>query len=363
MQATTTNNGGLLQRVLNHPWIERETLSFHLSAINPLWSLTDCRARIVEIRDETHDTKSFVLEAGSWWTGFRAGQNLGVAIEIDGVTHRRRYSISSCESGARRFTITTKRVLDGRVSNWMHDHLQAGDVLNLAPVAGDFVLPQSLPPALLMLAAGSGITPLMSQVRSLLAGGYGGQLRFVHYVRTPQDRIFGAELEELADQHANLDVQWCCEDDGQGGGAERFSPEQLTKRVANYPEMHTLLCGPAGFMAAVRDHWQELGRSDQLQFEYFGTPPVARKGAAANISLLRQQREFTGGAQGTLLEALEAAGESPAYGCRMGICHSCKCRKTSGQVRNLLTGAVSADPDQDIQLCISVAESDIELDY
>ena len=64
-----------------------------------------------------------------------------------------------------------------------------------------------------------------------------------------------------------------------------------------------------------------------------------------------------------LLEALEAAGETPQHGCRMGVCHECKCRKTSGAVRNVLTGEVS-EGEEDIQLCISVAaSSDVKLDY
>lgn len=352
------------------PLLGHTGLGYYLEELNPLWSMTDLRARVLMVVKETHDTRTFLLRPNRHWNGFLAGQNVGVNVEIDGVTHRRRYSMSSVQmepGGKSTFTITVKRVTEGRVSNWLHDNVQAGDVLDLSPPAGDFVLPEALPEKFLMLAAGSGITPLMSQLRTLLANGYEGSIEFINYVRSPGDHIFGAQLTSLATEYPNLKVTWCEENDGQGGEPERFSPEQILRRVPDYQDRHTMLCGPAGFMAAVREHWENQNLTDQLQFEYFGAPPVARSAANSDrevaVTLGRKAKSLNAQADQSLLEALEGAGETPVYGCRMGICHECSCKKTSGVVRNALTGELSTNSEENIQLCISVAESDVVLDY
>lgn len=345
--------------------VEQPVMSYYLQDINPLWSLNDLRARVVEVIDETHDAKTFVLRPSWRWAGFVAGQNIGVNVEIDGVTQRRRYSMSCGQQQQGTFQITVKRVEGGRVSNWLHDNVQAGDVLNLAAPAGDFVMPEQAPQKILLLGGGSGITPLMSQLQTLLDADFAGDIVLLYFVRSPADRIFGERLDKLAAEHPNLQVQWCFEDDGQGSKPERFSAKQIAKRVADYQEREAFLCGPAGFMAAVREHWDKQGLSEKLAFEYFGAPPVATvgdEGVVAEVTLAKKARDLTAKPNQNLLEALEEAGETPVYGCRMGICHECKCHKTSGAVRNVLTGEVTTG-DEDIQLCISVPASDLALDY
>jgi ferredoxin len=82
---------------------------------------------------------------------------------------------------------------------------------------------------------------------------------------------------------------------------------------------------------------------------------------AVAITLARSGSTIAPNGAGTVLEQLERGGANPAFGCRMGICQTCKCRKQSGTVRNLVTGVVSSEPDEDIQPCISLALSDLEL--
>ncbi len=357
------------QRLLRHPWLDGPALSFFLEELNPMWSLVESQARVRAIHRETHDTLSIELVPGWGWPGFIAGQHVGVAVEINGISHRRRYSISSGPQARRRdtFTITVKREPGGKVSNWLHDQLRPGDRLRVAPPDGDFILPQPAPRDLLMLAAGSGITPLMAQLRALLASEHAGSIVLLHYLRSAEDRIFAGELESLQARHPNLQVLWCLES-SRDQSAERFSPAQIAVRVPDYAQRHTLLCGPAGFMAAIRQHWDERQLNARLQFEYFGQvpalhPPTRHTDAHHPVELAGRRRHLQVGAQQPLLVALEAGGESPPYGCRQGICQSCKCRKRSGQVRNLITGQVSREPDEDIQLCISAAESALVLDY
>ncbi len=359
-----TTEHGWLGRLVRHPLVDTPALSFYLEEINPLWSLTETRARVERVVDETHDTRSFHLKAGRGWNGFRAGQHVGIHVEIDGVRYQRRYSFSCAESAGNRFRITVKRVPGGRVSNWLHDHVKAGDVITVSPASGDFVLDQEVPKKLLLLSAGSGITPVASLLHTLLEGGYDGNIRFVHYARTSRDLILGDELRELARNHPNLEITNLCADEGEQG---QISAGAISKLVPDFGERLTYLCGPAGFMEIAREIWQKSGSSDHLRFEYFGSPTVRIEndgnGVDATVRLAKQQASVNAAAGSTLLEALEEAGQEPKYGCRIGICQSCRCRKNSGVVRNLVTGEVSAEPQQEIQLCISAAESEVELEF
>jgi ferredoxin-NADP reductase len=131
---------------------------FWMQKLDPAWSLRELRARVVDVIDETHDVKTFVLAPNQHWRGHRAGQHTMIEVEIGGARVRRCYSISSAP-GERFICITVKRQPGGKVSGWLHDNLRRGDVVGLSPAAGDLVLPAGAEP-LLMHAGGTGITPL-----------------------------------------------------------------------------------------------------------------------------------------------------------------------------------------------------------
>jgi ferredoxin-NADP reductase len=167
--------------------------------------LEGSRRRVLAVVDETADTKTFVLRPNRNWPGFRAGQHVGVEVEIDGVRHQRRYSLSSAPSARRVIAITVKRQPGGKVSPWLHDRVRAGDVVGLEPPAGTFTLPTPLPERLLMVSAGSGITPVMAMLRDLAASP-ALDVVFVHVARRPDDAIFAAELARLASSRPGLTV-------------------------------------------------------------------------------------------------------------------------------------------------------------
>jgi len=336
---------------------------FWLGELDGTWSLGEIRARVAAVIAETPDAKTFVLRPNGAWRAHRAGQHTTIEVEIDGVRVRRCYSLSSAPADALP-AITVKRARGGRVSGWLHDHLRPGDVVRVSPAAGDFVLPEPVPRKLLMLSGGSGITPLMSMVRDLAARDRVPDLVFVHHDRSAKDVIFGRALAELAADHTSLRIVSCLADGTPGPG--RFDEAQLRRLVPDFAERETFLCGPSGLMARVERLWADAGAAGALHLERF-VPPAARApledhdgGTPVSVMLTESGRSFTA-ASGTLLEQLERAGERPRFGCRMGICQTCKCRKRTGCVENLLTGAVSSEPDEDIQPCISVARSDLEL--
>ncbi len=338
-------------------------VDFWLGELNPTWSLVEIRARVAAVVVETSDTRTFVLRPNGAWRGHRAGQHTTIEVEIGGVRVRRCYSLSSAPSD-KLPAITVKRLPGGRVSGWLHDQVRPGHLLRLAPAAGDFRLPEPTPHKLLMLSGGSGITPLMSMLRDLATRGDIRDLVFVHHARSVKDVIFRGALTELAARHAGLRLILCLSDGTSGPG--RFDEAQLRRLVPDFAERDAFLCGPPGLVERVDRLWARAGAAARLSHEHFVAPAVrlraaGREGEApVSVRLTRSGRSFTA-ASGTLLEQLEYAGEHPRFGCRMGICQTCKCRKRTGSVENLLTGAVSHEPDEDIQLCISAARSDLEL--
>jgi ferredoxin-NADP reductase len=333
-----------------------------LGEIDPLLSLHEIRARVLEVIEETADTKTFVLQPNAAWRGHRAGQHTLVEVEIDGVRVRRCYSISSAPGDAL-VSITVKRMPEGRVSTWLHEQVRAGQILRLGAPAGDFVLPATAPEKLLLLSGGSGITPLMSILRNLAARDAIDDLVFVHHARSRADVIFGNELAELAACHTGLRLLLCLDDDA--STPRGFDETHFAELVPDFAERSTFLCGPGPLMDRAQRLWESVGASELLERERF-TPalrlvPPASSANAVQVRLTRSGRDVVAEGEGSLLEQLERAGERPAHGCRIGICHSCKCRKQSGAVQNLVTGEVSSEPDQEIQLCISVPRSDLEL--
>jgi ferredoxin-NADP reductase len=329
-----------------------------LAQVHPTWALGRIKARVRRVIVETPDTRTFVLAPNRNWPGFRAGQHVGVEVEIAGVRHQRRYSLSSAP-GARVVAITVKRQAHGKVSSWLHDHLHVGGILTLQPPAGSFTLPDPLPERLLMLSAGSGITPLMAMLRT--AGDRSPcNLAFVHIARRPADAIFATELAELAATRPGLTLRhYYSEQTG------RFTPAALARLVPDHGERLTLMCGPASFRATVRAHHEARGLAALLHEESFGMPSRAvtcDDAAAREVRCVRSERLFTADGETPLLLAAERGGLRPRYGCRMGICHTCSCVKRSGTVENLLTGEISSEPGERIQLCISRARTDLTLD-
>lgn len=322
-------------------WFLDRTAEFWLGELRPTWSLSEQRARVVAVRTETADTKTFDITTPRAWPGHRAGQYVPVEVEIDGVRVRRCYSISSgaSEPGRQRIAITVKRVPDGRVSTWLHASLHPGDIVRLGTPTGDFTI-GAPPPRLLLVGAGSGITPIAAIVRDLVARGEVRDVVVIEAARSDADAIFAAELARLADATLGLRV------------IAHRGPLTASAIVPHLTGREVYVCGPAPVMDLVTQ------LAPRARVERFATPrPATTHRARVHLAIADRTVDIAGG---TLLEALERAGERPAYGCRMGICNTCRCHKTSGTVEDVLTGAVSSEP-QEIRLCTSIARSDLEL--
>ena len=314
------------------------------------------RARVVGIRQETPDIRTFMFERPDDWADFRAGQYVSVGVEVNGRLRRRCYSLSS-EPGEP-LAITVKRIPGGLVSAWLHARVNVGDYLDVGPPSGNFVLPIPHPANLLLLSGGSGATPVFSILKDLAGKGLIGDVVWLHAAKTAQDVVFGAALLELASEHSGLQVRFVLEDtDG------RLDALRLGQMVPDLAERHTMMCGPAGMMEALRPAWEHL--DGRLQTEEFTATPrsfslLDRNGA---VQVLFGTKKVTVKQMLPLLDSLEQAGQKPAYGCRMGVCGTCQATKKQGVVENMLTGEVSGEPDEVIRLCVSRPLTDVSLSF
>ena len=216
-----------------------------------------------------------------------------------------------------------------------------------------------------MIAGGSGITPLMAMLRDLLARGIDSDVVFAHYAHTHGDLIFAGELTDLGERHPNLHVHFGVTGTSALPGelSGRLSGPHLDRIAPDAAERCTLACGPGGLLDTANALWRERGYAELPRGEAF-TPGVVTATDSSEIALrfARSFKDVRGKSGVPLLVQAEGAGLRPRSGCRMGICHSCTCRKQSGAVKNLLTGEIGAEPDEDIRLCISVPISDVTLD-
>ena len=219
------------------------------------------------------------------------------------------------------------------------------------------MLPPLLPRKLLMISGGSGITPVMSMLRSLVDFRYEGRLTFVHYARSPEETIFAEELDELAER-ANVDLTVVHTRTGE----KRLNELQLKGLCPTYLDTPTYACGPAGMVETLQ---RLYGDRDTLHVEYFKTSSITAnpdpRRATGTVSFARAGTSAENSGM-PILQQAEAAGLAPAYGCRMGICFSCTARKTEGTVRNVVTGAESSLPDEDIQICVNQPVGDCVVD-
>lgn len=359
-----------LRAALQHPWVESivrlSAVEDTLSALHPLLSLSHVRARVVRVLQETPSTKTFVLQPNALWAGAQAGQFVTVHLEINGRQVERIYSLSS-RPGSRRLALTVKLQPEGLVSRHLHENVKAGDVLTISQANGDFVLPlesSQLPEKILLLSAGSGITPVMAMLRDLqarcLAGDYAGDLVFLHICRNPEDLIFGDTLQTISNTLPNLKlVLHFTQTQG------RFTSQDLLASVPDAALRTTWMCGPSDLMTNVQRFWSDKAIAAPLHSERFvGIPllPAAAPGKPALVRLAGSGKSFTTSGTEPLLMQAERAGLTPKHGCRIGICRSCQCTKKSGTTENLQTGEISSAPNELIRLCISVARSDIALD-
>jgi glycine betaine catabolism B len=393
------------------PQLDVPTLSIPLShGTSGQWSNQDLWCRCDRVINESHDVKTFCFVAEEpVLFNFLPGQFVTLGIEIDGKPVLRPYSISSSPTRPHHLSVTIKRVPSsgpdvpaGLVSNWMHDCFHVGDRLKLVGGAmGAFTCLPKLPSKMLLISAGSGITPMMSMSRWVQDTLAQSDIVFLHSARQVEDIVFRSELETMAAQMPNFRLAvtltqaqaspWM-------GLTGRISVAMLNLLVPDLMARSVFVCGPNAFMQHVRETLESMGfPMNQYEEESFGGAPAKPKAQVSNSAVkpaagvtqtatleaptvtatitkpeTATAVSFTDSGQTceadgslSILEVAEEAGVTIRSACRMGVCGACKVQTRKGKVRYEGTPAALSDADQadgQILACVAYPVDHVEVE-
>jgi ferredoxin-NADP reductase len=329
----------------------------YLHLINPLWSARELRGQVVEVRPETETAATLVIKPGWGWNGkYRAGQYIGIGVQLAGRWHWRSYSLTSVpEHGDGTISITVKAMPEGFLSGHLIGGLAPGTVVRLAAPQGDFVLPDPLPDKVLFLTAGSGLTPVMGMLRMLHRRDAMPDVVLVHSARNASDALFRTELQGLAATHEGLRLHEQLTDE-----MGLLSVERLADVVPDWADRETWACGPPAMLDDAEKLWRDNHLTGRLHVERFTIQLDGAGGEGGTVTFGTSGRTAEADGATTLLEAGEAVGVQMPFGCRIGICQSCVVPLVAGTVRDLRNGTVHQEGDR-VQTCISAAAGDCVL--
>ena len=313
--------------------------------------------RIARVVAETHDASSFVLDVPDELTEtfrYRPGQFCTFRVQIDGEEQLRSYSMSSAPATDRDLTVTVKRVAGGLVSNWFLDHLAEGDVIEVTKPAGVFC-PQASDRPVLGLCGGSGVTPVMSIAKEVLATTE-RPVRLLYANRDHDSVIFDAAFTALCDDHHDrLQVERHLDsDDG------FLTPESIAEFVASDLEADIYICGPGPFMDLVESTLHTLGVEQERIFtERFLVEQQEKadalideeSSAAGDASVPDEVTVLLGGKTvvvryqpgDTLLETARRGGLRPPFSCEAGNCATCMAFLKEGSARMRANNALTTE--------------------
>ena len=366
--------------LLTGTW-EQATARLQAKALGDQWR----PLRVVRIEAQSHNIRSIYLEPadGAGLPLFQAGQHLLLRFNIDGDVHIRTYSLSSAPSDDF-FRISVKR--DGRVSTHLHEQIRVGDLLEARAPQGHFTVAPHERRPLVLLAAGVGITPLLSMLREVVYQGLRTRrIRptwFIQSSRTLADQPFRHELDRLLEDAGDAVrvVRLLSQPEAEAVQGEDFDlcgridvallKDLLT--VEDYDQPDFVVCGPGSFTQALYDGLRELDiRDSRIHAETFGPSTLRRRpdpdavvieqppAATTSVPVVfhRSAKEARWQPEGgSLLELAESRGLRPEFSCRGGSCGTCKTRLISGQVHYPLPPAEVPDDGQVLICCAIPAQ-------
>ena len=343
------------------------------------------KLRLSQIFNETPNVKTFRLMdpmGGDIPFSFLPGQYLTVTVLPEGKLVRRSYTIASSPTEHGYVDLTIKREEKGVESRYLHDCVQAGDLLDFVGPSGSFVFTGHECKCLVFIAAGVGITPLMCVTRYLTDKCWPGEIFLLYSCHSPQDYIFKEELEFLQRRHPNLHVVVTAskaEGTDWKGPTGRITKELISKSVPGITSRRVHICGPKEMMDATEKFLAELGvPKKQVKTEAFGpaigkpeaepkpadsttaTPyaavasPAASTAAppapvapavvgAVTATFSRSSKTAPLTPEKSVLEASEEIGVNIPFECRVGTCGVCKTKLVSGQVTMAVEDALTPE--------------------
>lgn len=323
--------------------------------------------QVEKVTEETQDTKSFYLRIPDDLKTvfrFKAGQYITVKCLIDDTEYRRSYSLSTMP-GSDSFAFTVKRVKGGKVSSYLHDKVQQGNILDILPPEGKFIVEPDHNRSAdhYFIAAGSGITPIMSMIRTILEEEPKSRCLLLYGSRNEDEIIFKDELDRLVGKYAGqLIIEHTLSKPkkekspgllgmlGKGsiswkGLKGRIGQETLTGFFELHPAKNRInqyyLCGPGDMIRSTEAWLQNRGVDKKLiHKEYFTTPesdktghPAGLAGAVLTVTLKGETMQFIVPEGKTILDVLIDNKKDPPYSCTSGACSTCTAKVLGGEVK------------------------------
>lgn len=356
---------------------------------HPIWDGQNTPLYVTDIVQETHDVFTFSFQGDPPCRFvYKPGQFCSLVLNIDGKKVVRSYTISSTPSRPFSLAITVKRVPGGLVSNWLPDNLKVGSRIEIAGPRGKFCLePGKVPKKLLLLAAGSGITPSMSIARWLTDINADVDINFLNCVRSPHDIIYKSEIEMMTQRFPKVfsavNISSTRESPaGWTGLSGRVSADMFKMLVPDLHERHIYMCGPGGYMEAVKTIMTELEfPMDHFNMESFGgvrtstknkQAPVGSHGAQAealrteghSVEFAKSGVTALAGSDLPLLDLAEENDVDIGYACRSGSCGECKVRLLKGEVDMENDDGLDAGEKKEgyVLTCVATAKGPVVLD-
>jgi ferredoxin-NADP reductase len=332
--------------------------------------------RVAAVVQETPSTRTFVLanpDGSPPALRYRAGQHLTLLVDAGGTTHRRCYSFSTSPLSPGLPAITIKRLGDGVVSRFLHDHVHPGDTLLALDPTGDFTADTDATAArhLVLVAGGVGITPLVSLAETVLRAEPASRVTLLCGNRSEQEIVFRGRLDALASEFApRLIVRHALDDAPEGWTGLRGALDgpQVLHAIGNEPADAWFVCGPQAMMDDVCATLAAAGvpreRIRTERFAYASTATTRIPDHSAEILFARSGRRVTARPGQTILQAGLEAGVDLPFSCTMGGCGACKVRRLEGTVVLSEPNCLS-DNERDagyLLACCAYADTNVAID-
>lgn len=356
-----------LKSFVNESLFNSSSYKNYLEPMLEVWmpekSLITSKAKVEKISLEREDVLSIVLSPDKKWKGFIPGQFIQVEIEINGVMFKRIFSISSGIQEFRQkgqIRLSIQRQAFGKVTSYLFENLKAGAYINISEAMGSFTLEDKTENLILMIAGGVGITPILSMLKSFENENL--SIVLLYYSTTERPHLFKEELLDVVFNNENISVI-NINSDSKGF----FSTEHLVEICPDYKNRLIYLCGPEAMDKHVRKVLAENNYDTSKIFSEAFTAqkpfnPEKKEVKQVAIDLEKSKKSLIVSNDKTILELLENNGQQPTYGCRMGICNQCSCKKVSGVVFNHHDNNISGTGEEYIKICSTIPMGDIKIE-
>ena len=365
---------------ISFPNIDNENL--------PKWEGDLAPLECIEIIEETHNVKSFRFKSQKdAWFQFLPGQHTTLFLKVNGADVMRTYTIASSPTRPHTITITSKRMKDGVVTNWMHDNLKVGDCVDALNIGGSFSVALDKPrKKVLLMSGGSGITPMLSMTRYFVDLAIDVDIVFVHNAQTPEDLIGKYELDYYAHHQTNFDLHYVCDkaDSTWQGESGFLSNEILARVVPDFLDREVYCCGPEAYMvnakALLKDAGFEMNCYHQESFDIESSTaqqnmvepnvePVQKLDSNVevveySVTLAETGKTIYCSSDISILAAIQNQGIDAPFACSMGMCGTCRVKMTQGTVDMDAQGGLLKSHEEEgyILTCCSQPTSDVALD-